>query len=590
MIRFRSLSLAFLLALAAPVARARAEEPPAAPAAATVPHPYAYGILVGSNAGGPGQVPLHYAEDDARKVAQVLRELGRYGQTDLRVLTAPDGAKVLAAVDDVAQKMKAHAAKGEQAVLVFYYSGHAKANAFSLGSDELAIATLREKLRQIPSTLTLIVLDACQSGQFARIKGVEPAADFSFNSVSRLTQKGIAVMASSSAQELSQESDELKGSFFTHHFVTALRGAADADGDGRVSLDEAYRYAYRRTLTSTSTTKVGSQHVTLETDLAGQGDVPVTYPADARSQLELPGPLDGKVLVQHKASGNVVAEVQKAPGAPLELAFTAGSYEAIVRASGKIHRCKLALSDDRVTPIDLGQCDEVKASSLAKGDFGWESDDEPEPDRAPATPEARVPTEPWAAEVGVGFTGRVDDAFVGRLREFGYVRDSGLVSLPRARATIGVSHGLLPHLQLGMQFTTLSGDTLVRHIESSDDSFTWNTYGAGFFARAYTVPIGRVSPESSYITVYGQVQGGLTLGVGTLTTGTTAGSHDTSTDTYWGFWLGGAAGLAFQTRGPLALFVQGGYDYAPTITNLTGETHDSGGVSFELGARFRFGR
>ncbi|HEY8076439.1 MAG TPA: caspase family protein, partial [Labilithrix sp.] len=396
MTRLHSLPLAFLLALAP--ASARADDTPVQ-AQATVPHPFAYGILVGSNAGGPGQITLHYAEDDARKVAQVLRELGRYGQTDLRVLTAPDGAKVLAAIDDVAQKMKAHAAKGEQAVLVFYYSGHAKANAFDLGAEELPITTLREKLRAIPSTLTLVVLDACQSGQFARIKGVEPAADFSFNSVSRLTQKGIAVMASSSAQELSQESDELKGSFFTHHFVTALRGAADADGDGRVSLDEAYRYAYRRTLTSTSTTKVGSQHVTLETDLAGQGEVPVTYPADMRSQLELPGPLDGKVLVQHKASGNVVAEVQKAPGAPLRLAFTAGAYEAIVRASGKIHRCKLALSDDRVTPIDLGQCDEVKASSLAKGDFGWESEDgEPEPDRAPTEP--RVPTEPWAAEVG----------------------------------------------------------------------------------------------------------------------------------------------------------------------------------------------
>src|SRR5439155_13901499 len=121
------------------------------------------------------------------------------------------------------------------------------------------------------------------SGQFARIKGVETTADFSFNSVSRLTTKGIAVMASSTAQELSQESDELKGSYFTHHLITALRGAADSDGDGRVSLDEAYRYAYRRTLASTATTQVGSQHVTLETDLAGQGEVPVTYPADAKS-------------------------------------------------------------------------------------------------------------------------------------------------------------------------------------------------------------------------------------------------------------------------------------------------------------------
>src|SRR5690606_10561579 len=129
---------------------------------------------------------LRYAEDDAKRMAQVLRELGRYGPTDMRVLLRPDGARVLAAVDEVAAKLRAHQAKGEQAVLGFYYSGHAKANAFSLGSDELMIATLRETLRKLPTTLTLVILAACQSGQFARIKGAEPATDFSFNSVSRL--------------------------------------------------------------------------------------------------------------------------------------------------------------------------------------------------------------------------------------------------------------------------------------------------------------------------------------------------------------------------------------------------------------------
>ena len=294
----RSLSLLIATAAALVVLPALADEPaaPTAPAPAvqaTVPHPFAYGILVGTNVGGAGQQTLRYAEDDARKMADVLRQLGRYGNADLRVLVRPDGKQLLATIDDVAAKMRAHQAKGEQAVLIFYYSGHARAGSFSLGGEELAVTTLRERLRQIPSTLTLVVLDACQSGQFARFKGVEPAADFSYNSVSKLTTKGIAVMASSTAQELSQESDELHSSYFTHHLIVALRGAADADGDGRVSLDEAYKYAYRRTLAATSQTQVGGQHATLETDLAGQGDVPVTYPADARSQLELPGALFG---------------------------------------------------------------------------------------------------------------------------------------------------------------------------------------------------------------------------------------------------------------------------------------------------------
>lgn len=130
---------AALLASLLVVVPARAEEPPAPPAAAsTVPHPFAYGILVGTNVGGAGQQTLRYAEDDARKMADVLRQLGRYGSADLRVLVRPDGARLLSTIDEVAAKMRAHQAKGEQAVLVFYYSGHARAGSFSLGGEELA--------------------------------------------------------------------------------------------------------------------------------------------------------------------------------------------------------------------------------------------------------------------------------------------------------------------------------------------------------------------------------------------------------------------------------------------------------------------
>ena len=147
------LLLAVLLGVATSARTARATPP-------SVPHPFAYAIVVGSNVGGPGQAPLHYAEDDALRMAAVLKDLGRFGATDLRVLLHPDGAKILAALDEVLDKLKAHQERGEQAVLVFYYSGHAKATAINLGDDELPLATLRERLRQLPSTLTLVVLDA----------------------------------------------------------------------------------------------------------------------------------------------------------------------------------------------------------------------------------------------------------------------------------------------------------------------------------------------------------------------------------------------------------------------------------------------
>jgi hypothetical protein len=371
----------------------------------------------------------------------------------------------------------------------------------------------------------------------------------------------MAIMASSSPQELSQESDELKGSYFTHHLVTALRGAGDADGDGKVSLAEAYQYAYRNTLASTARTQIGEQHVTLETDLAGQGDVAMTYPADARAQLELPAPLEARVLVQHRPSGSVVAEVQKAPGVAIRLAFTAGTYDAIVGINGSVVQCRFSLIDDRVTPLDTSACPAVVPDrSQAKGDVR-------EIDR-------------WAIEGSAGLISRQSDAFTNRLVTFGYQEQT---ILPDVYFTLGVSRMLVPHIAGVLRLSTLSGDTYQRSIGSQTDTVSFAAYGGALMIRASTDIAGR------WLGVYGQAGGGMSLG--TLNTQTQqTGVPPSSTNTYASYLLTGAVGMTASLRRlPLTFFVQGGYDYAPAITNLIGDTHDSGGFSGSLGLRVRLG-
>jgi hypothetical protein len=553
------------LALASP---ALADPPPTSTSPSS--HTRGYAVIVGSNAAGAGQQPLRFAEDDAARVARVLRELGRFDAADVRILLHPASSDVLAAIDDVANRVRAATAQGEQAEVVFYYSGHARASAISLGSDDLALTTLRERLTGVPAALTIVVLDACQSGAFARVKGAEPAADFTYSSVAHLTQKGLAIMASSTAQELSQESDELRGSYFTHHLVTGLRGPADADGDGRVSLDEAYRYAYRNTLASTARTQVGEQHVTLETDLAGQGDVPVTYPAQARAQLELPAALDARVLVQHRPSGSVVAEVQKAPGTAIRLAFAAGTYDAIVGLgqTSNIVQCHFSLIDDQVTPLDTSGCPAVVPDrSQAKGE-------------SPEGTELRE-RDRWEIEGSIGAITRTSDAYTSRLQTFGYSEQNFL--LPDARFTLGASRILIPHLAGIMQLSTLGSDTYQRQIASSTDMASISAYGASIGLRAYTDVFGR------WVGVYGQASAGMTLGVLDYQTQQTGVPPDTTT-TYAGYLLSGALGATFRFRRvPLGLFAQVGYDRAPAIQDLIGDTHDSGGFSAALGVRLRFG-
>ncbi len=563
-------------ALALQAAPARAEQAPPAPAAAA-PRLRTYALVVGSNAGGPGQQPLRFAEDDADRVAHVLRELGRLDPADVHVLLRATPAEVMRALGDLGAAVRAGAARGEQAEVFFYYSGHAKATAAILGNDELPLVRLREGLAALAAALTIVVLDACQSGAFARAKGAESAADFTYNSVSRLTQRGLAVMASSSAQELSQESDELRGSYFTHHLVTALRGAADADGDGRVSLDEAYRYAFRRTLASTARTQIGEQHVTLDVDMAGQGETPLTYPVEARAKLELPAALDARVLVQQRASRAVVAEVQKAPGTAVHLALAPGSYDAIVgRAGGVVVQCRLELADDRVTPLDASGCPTVTPDeSRGKGEARDERD---ERDR-------RVDSEidRWQIEAAVGAMTQQHDGFTDRLQTFGYAERGSWTDAAGARLMLGVSRSLVPHIAGFLQASTLAGDTYERSIGGSTDRASFMGYAAAIGVRASADIAGH------WLGIYGQAGAGVSLGTLSYVT-KQSGAMPSTTDVFIGYSLLGAVGAEVKfRRAPLGLFLQGEYDRAPAIRDLIGDTHDSGGFGVLTGLRWRLG-
>ncbi len=529
----------------------------------STPAPAAYAIIVGANAGGPGQETLRWAEEDARRVSAVLTELGRFGATDFKTLTAPRAADVAREVDLVAAKLRAHKERGEDAVFFFYYSGHARANAINLGAEELPVSALRERLMTLPSALTLVVLDACQSGAFARVKGAEPAADFSFNSVAQLGQHGMVVMSSSTAQELSQESEELKGSYFTHHLVTGLRGAGDTDGDGRVSLDEAYRYAYKRTLASTSRTQVGSQHATLETDLRGKGDLALTYPARMKSRLELPAALDARVIVFHKPSASAVADVQKASGHKVGLALVAGAYEAVVRRGSLISTCNVTLGESEPHVLDVTSCTPVKdVPARRKGEL-----DE---------------IEHWGIEGGLGTNFYTRGPYTDRLREFGYEANRPFLDPPSLRVSLGVTRSLTRNVTAGLVANTLTNDTWKRRVGSGNDTTSWSSYAATAFVRA------EADVAGSWLTVYGQGGGGPGFGRVTFRSTPPGQPAIDGARLHVGWVLSGAAGLRFNLPHHVAFTAQGGYELAPVIDNLLGDTLNVGGFSAQLGMRVRF--
>jgi hypothetical protein len=546
------------------------------------PNPRAYALVIGSNPGGAGQDTLRFAENDARRVKQVLTELGGYAPENVKLLAHPSTSDVGDALDRLKARVEADHASGQDATLFFYYSGHARANAMNLGEATLELTDLRARLTALPTALTIVVLDACQSGAFERVKGAAPAQDFSFNSVAALDTRGLAVMASSSSAELSQESERLGASYFTHYLVVGLRGAGDQNADGRVSLDEAYRYAYAETLAATARTRVGEQHVTLETKLTGRGDVAVTYPANESSQFHLPDAFQGQVLLQTAAHHVVVAELTKAKGAPLRLALPPAAYDAVVRRDGNAWACKVELKDNQTTTLDLAACQAVAPEEgQAKGAVSF-------PSRDSGVSQSRLPEpqqsrEMWSIEAALGGGPQHNDGYVGQLGEFGYEKSTSFVgpdridwSISGSRRIAGPVSGLARIRQLDhMAFTRYSGDSDAQH----ERSFKWSSYGFSLGARAVWEPAEAVG-------LYGQLEIGPGVAVSKLEDRTTTPAVNRS-ENYWGFWTEAATGLQLNAFRYVGFFFEGNYIYAPLVENLIGDTHDSGGFRFLFGVRAR---
>ena len=58
--------------------------------------------------------------------------------------------------------------------------------------------------------------------------------------------RGRVVLTASRASEVSEEREELGHGVFTYYLLEGLRGKADLDGDGVITVDEVYAYVSRK--------------------------------------------------------------------------------------------------------------------------------------------------------------------------------------------------------------------------------------------------------------------------------------------------------------------------------------------------------
>jgi Caspase domain len=293
-----------------------------------------FALVAGSNEGGEGQVRLKYAESDARSFAAVMEELGGVRSEDLVLVVGPDLSRFKAAFSRVQQMVKIQTGSNERPELIVYYSGHSDDEGLILGRERFPWEELRRQINEVPADVKVAILDSCSSGSLTRPKGGVARPAFLLDASADM--KGHAYLTSASAEEAAQESDRIGGSFFTHFLISGLRGAADTVGDGVVTLNEAYAFAFQETLASTEKTEYGPQHPAYDINLTGSGDLVLTDLRAASARLGIAEDVAGRLYIRNDR-GVLAVELNKMKGQRVELGLEPGLYNVVLDApSGRL--------------------------------------------------------------------------------------------------------------------------------------------------------------------------------------------------------------------------------------------------------------
>jgi hypothetical protein len=377
-------------------------------------------LVMGSNDGGDTRVTLRYADTDAAAFASVLTELGGVDPFDVILISDPARNTVEQAMDELATRAAVARQAGRRVEVIVYYSGHSNVDGLLPRGELLPYSTLRARLSTLDADVKVSVLDSCASGALIRTKGGVRRPPFLIDQANVV--KGEAFLTSSTADEASQESDAIAASFFTHHLVTGLRGAADADQGGLVTLGEAYRYTFRETRASTENSIAGPQNPNYALDLVGQGDLVLTDLRTATSLLVLDERLDGELWIR-AADGSMLAEIDKRLGEELSLSVPSGDYRVLLQARPTPYLADIyvengvptRLTSDRFLPTETADTGRLRGDAVVVAPTPSVPDPftppPVEPDAAViATPEPPAPRSPVGFQVvpGLGSPARHD--------------------------------------------------------------------------------------------------------------------------------------------------------------------------------------
>ncbi len=342
-----------------------------------------YALYVASNEGGTGRQELRYAVTDASRLATTMFEIGGVRPENSIILSDPTKNEIDQAFRMIGAAVERNKGKAKRTEFLFYYSGHSDETEFLLGSEAYPYAQLKAELTKVPTDVHVVMLDSCYSGNFIRSKGGSRDKPFLVDDSSVV--QGHAYLSSSSETETSQESDTIQASYFTQALVTGLRGAADANMDGKVSLNELYYYAFNQTLSQTETAQAGPQHPSYNITLVGSGDLVLTDISQAEATLIFPKTAEGRFFLR-APGGQLVSEVSKILGTEMVLALSSGVYQVTMLNANRTFQDTIYLADGSRLVLDPASFPELPRSvSRGRGPGEEEGEEETPPAKEPDT-------------------------------------------------------------------------------------------------------------------------------------------------------------------------------------------------------------
>jgi hypothetical protein len=327
-----------------------------------------FALVVGANNGGPDRVKLKYAVSDAKSLLKVLKDMGGVTPDDSTLLADPDRKTLFLEMKKLGEKINKARSEYRRVEVIFYYSGHSDEQNILLGQEKVSYKDYRDAITGMDADVRIAVLDSCASGAFTRIKGGKKTSPFLIDTA--YDMKGFAFMTSSASDEASQESDSLRASFFTHYLVSGLRGAADMTQDGRITLSEAYHFAFSETLAQTEKTMSGPQHPNYNIRMSGTGDVVMTDIRESSAQLVINKNISGKIFIHNRDQNDaLVLELTKPFGRDIKLGLEQGNYRVINIREERVYEAEIHLKDTELFELNRDQFAKTdKIYTRARGD------------------------------------------------------------------------------------------------------------------------------------------------------------------------------------------------------------------------------